>query len=131
MARTREELSLDELFTRLGREMSTLVRQEMQLMAAELRQSVEAIGQSVAFLVAGAAVAYGGVLVILAAVVLALGQTGLPWWLAALIVGAVVAAVGYMLVMRAQSELQAANLALQRTIATLEEDEAWLTEQLR
>jgi drug/metabolite transporter (DMT)-like permease len=131
MAKARDDMSLSELFEELARETSTLIRQEIQLVVAEVRQSTEAIGRSIAFLVAGGAVAYAGLLVILAAVVLALGQAGVTWWLAALIVGAVVAVVGYILVNRAQAELQTAIRALDRIGKTLQEDEAWLKKQMR
>ena len=131
MAKARDDMSLSELFEELARETSTLIRQEIQLVVAEVRQSTEAIGRSIAFLVAGGAVAYAGLLVILAAVVLALGQAGVTWWLAALIVGAVVAVVGYILVNRAQAELQTAIRALDRIGKTLQEDEAWLKKQMQ
>jgi drug/metabolite transporter (DMT)-like permease len=131
MARARDDMSLPELFEELARETSTLIRQEMQLVVAEVRQSTEAIGRSIAFLVAGGAVAYAGLLVLLAAVVIGLGQLGVTWWLAALIVGVVVAVVGYILVTRAQAELQTAMRALDQIGKTLQEDEAWLKKQMQ
>jgi hypothetical protein len=63
-------------------------------------------------------------------VVLALGQAGLPWWLAALIVGVVVAGVGYLLFTRAQAELRTASQATRQIADMLREDEEWLREQL-
>ena len=130
MAKTREEMSLEELFSRLVRETSTLVRQEIQLATVELRLSAEAIGRGIAFLVVGGAVAYAAFLALLAAIILALGAAGMAWWLAALIVGVVVAVVAYVLITRALDTLNSAKLMPQQTIATLEEDEAWLKEQI-
>ena len=130
MVKSREDMSLEELFSRLVRETNTLVRQEVQLATVDLRLSLEAIGRGAAFVLAGAAVVYAGVLTLLAAVVLALGQAGLPWWLAALIVGVVVAGVGYLLFTRAQAELRTASQATQQIADMLKGDEEWLKEQL-
>ncbi len=130
MAHTREEPSLGQLFTDLVGETSTLVRQEVQLAKAELRQSAEQVGRGVASMVVGGAVAYAGFLAILAAVILGLAEAGLPWWLSALVVGAVVAIIGIVLVMRARATLQPENLAPTATIESLKEDRAWVKEQL-
>ena len=110
--------------------MNTLVRQEIQLATAELTLSAEAIGRGIAFLVVGGAVAYAAFLAVLAAIILALGEAGVALWLAALIVGAVVAVVAYVLITRALDTLQTASLVPRQTLATLEEDEAWLKEQI-
>jgi hypothetical protein len=83
----------------------------------------------VAFLAAGAAVAYAGLLAILAAIILGLA-TVIPVWLAALLVGVIVAGVGYLLVQKGQSDLKRQNLMPQQTIQTLKEDSEWMKEQL-
>jgi high-affinity Fe2+/Pb2+ permease len=49
---------------------------------------------------------------------------------AALIVGIVVAIIGYVLISRARSALQGASLAPRRTVETLKEDKAWASEQM-
>jgi len=46
----------------------------------------------------------------------------MPWWLAALIVGLVVAGVGYLLVRRGLTALRQENLTPQQTIETLRDD---------
>jgi hypothetical protein len=83
----------------------------------------------VAFLVAGAAVAYAGLLAILAAIILGLA-TVMPAWLAALLVGVIVASIGYLLVQKGQSDLKRQNLMPQQTIQSLKEDSEWMKEQL-
>lgn len=130
MAHTREEPSLGQLFTELVGETGTLVRQEIQLAKAELRQSAEQVGKGVASMVVGGAVAYAGFLAILAAVILGLAEAGLPWWLSALIVGVVVAVIGLALAMRARATLKPENLAPTATIESLKEDRAWVQEQI-
>ena len=131
MAQIREDTSLGDLFSELVRETSTLVRQEVQLAKVELSQSATEIGRDVASLVVGGAIAYAGFLAILAAIIIGLSQAGLIWWLSALIVGVVVAVIGYVLISRARSALQGASLAPQRTVESLKEDKAWMSEQMR
>src|SRR3712207_8586422 len=48
------------------------------------------VGRDIGFLAIGGAVAYAGFLAIVATVIIALGANGVPWWLAALLVGVVV-----------------------------------------
>jgi len=126
MRTDRDERSLGELFGDLSRETSTLVRQEVTLAKTELTQTATQVGKDVGVLVVGGAIAYAGLLALLAALVLGLIALGLPaWlpaWLSALIVGVVVAGAGYALVQRGLSALKAVNLAPRQTMETLTED---------
>ena len=130
MAQPRDERSLGELFAELARETSTLVSQEMQLAKAELTQSASEAGRGIASLVAGGAIAYAGLLFLLAAAVLGLWEAGLEPWVAALIVGLVVVAIGAFLVQRARQSLKPSNLAPRRTVESLKEDQEWAKEQI-
>ena len=125
-----DDRSLGELFAELAQETSTLVRQEVELARVELGQKAAGVGRAVASLVLGGAVAYAGFLAIMAAVIVALADAGLPWWLSALLVGVVVAGVGAGLVARARTALQQANLAPRQTVETLKEDREWAKEQI-
>jgi hypothetical protein len=127
----RDDRSLGDLFADLVRELGELVRQEAQLAKAELRQNASQAGRAIAALVVGGAIVYAGVLALLAAAILGLGQAGLPWWLAALLVGGVVVVNGAIVTARARAALQTTALAPQQTIETLKEDRAWVNEQIR
>jgi len=116
------ERSLGELFGDLSRETSTLVRQEVTLAKAELTQTATQVGKDVGFLAVGGAIAYAGLLALVAAVVLGLVALGLPAWLSALIVGVVVAGGGYALVRRGLSALKGVDMAPRQTMETLKED---------
>jgi len=129
MQQTRDDRSLGELFAELTRETSTLVRQEVTLAKTEMTQKASAIGKDVGFLAAGGAVLYAGLLALLAAIALALTALGLPGWLAALLVGLVVGAIGVFLVQRGLAALRRTNLAPQQTIETLKEDTTWVKQQ--
>jgi len=117
--------SLGELFGDLARDTGTLVRQEVELARTEMTQKAMRVGKDIGFLLAGGAVAYAGFLAILAAIAVGLGQLGVPWWLAALLVGLVVAGIGGFLVMRGLSALRQETAVPQQTIDTLKEDAEW------
>ncbi len=131
MSQNRDDRSLGELFADLARETSTLVRQEVALARTELSQKAGEIGKDLGFLAIGGAVAYAGLLAIIAAIVIGLATLGLPWWLSALLVGLVVAGIGYFLVQRGLSALKREGLAPQQTLDTLKEDAEWVKEQAR
>src|SRR5438270_1113384 len=97
--RTDAEPSLGELFSDLTRETTTLVREEINLARVEMSHKAARMGKDVGFLVAGGAVAYAGFLAVVATLIIALAYA-MPWWLAALIVGLLVLAIGAFLVMR-------------------------------
>jgi hypothetical protein len=118
----RDERSLGELFGDLSRETSTLVRQEVALARTELTQKATQAGKDVGFLAVGGAIAYAGLLAVIAAVILLLVAIGLPAWLSALIVGAVVAGAGYALVRRGLTALKHEDLAPRQTLDTLKGD---------
>jgi len=117
----KDERSLGELFGDLAGQTGALVREEVALAKAELTQSATRAGKEVGVLVIGSAVAYAGLLALLAAAILALA-TVLPAWLAALIVGLVVAGVGALLLQRGRAALAHLDLVPRQTMATLAAD---------
>jgi len=119
-----DDRSLGELFGDLARDTGLLVRQEMELAKAEMTRSATRVGKDIGFLVAGGAVAYAGFLGILAAIAVGLGQLGVPWWLAILLVGLVVAGVGGLLVQRGLTALRGQGPAAAKAIQADQEDGA-------
>jgi hypothetical protein len=130
MEQQREERSLGELFADLARETSTLVRQEVTLARTEMTQKVTQVARDGGTIGIGGAIAYAGFLAIVPALILGLGQV-LPLWLSALIVGLVVAGVGYGVIQRGVSALKRANLTPHETIETLKEDAEWAKDQTK
>ena len=126
----KDDRSLGELFSELAQETSTLVRQEVALAKTEMGEKASRVGKDVGFLAAGGAVAYAGLLAILAAVIVVL-DTFLPLWLAALLVGLVVVGVGYFLVKKGLDALKSEDVAPRQTIETLKEDGQWIKDQTR
>ena len=124
----RDERSLGELFAELAHETSTLVRQEVNLAKTEMSQKASRAGRHVGVMAAGGAVAYAGLLAILAALIVLLNNV-MPLWLSALLVGIVVAVVGYLLVRRALDALKQEDFAPRETMETLKEDQQWAKDQ--
>jgi hypothetical protein len=129
MQQSKEDRSLGDLFSELSRETSTLIRQEVALAKSEMTDKATTVGKNVGFLAVGGAVAYAGFLVLLGALVIILALF-LPWWLSALIVGFVVAAVGYALVQKGLSTLKQVDMAPRETIDSLKEDKEWAKRQI-
>jgi len=129
MSGQQDNRSLGELFSALAADTGTLVRQEVELAKTEMTQKATRVGKDIGFLLAGGAVAYAGFLAILAAIAIGLAQLGLPWWVATLLVGLVVAGIGGFLVMRGISALRQETPVPQQTIDTLKEDAEWAKAQ--
>ena len=126
----RDDRTLGELFSELAQETSTLVRQEVYLAKTEMSQKASRVGKDVGFLAAGGVVAYAGLLAILAGLIVLLGQV-IPMWLSALLVGLVVAAVGYFLIKKGLDALKREDVAPWQTMETLKEDGQWIKDQTR
>jgi hypothetical protein len=131
MEARRDERSLGQLFGDLSRQLSTLVRQEIDLARTETTQRVTAVTRDAALIGAGAALGYAGLLFLLAALVALFIQAGLDAWLAALLVGAATLAVGGALAWRGREGLRTTSVVPERTIETLKDDAEWAKEQIK
>ncbi|HEX8246536.1 MAG TPA: YhjD/YihY/BrkB family envelope integrity protein, partial [Longimicrobium sp.] len=117
---------LGELMRRLSADAATLVRQEVALARAELRASLRALLGGAGRMAAGAALASIGVLVLLMALVLGLGDAmGGRYWLSAAIVGAVLVAAGAVLLLTGLKHARAHLAAPAETLAALRETGEW------
>lgn len=121
---------ISSLFSELLNDLTLLVRQETMLAKREISDKVNQIISGGISLAAGAAVLFAGFLVLLHCAVLALSNAVAPW-LAALIVGGVVALVGLILVLKGRSNLKVDNLAPERTIESLVRDKEVAKEHVR
>jgi hypothetical protein len=131
MYQPKHDRSLGGLFGDLVNELTTLIRQEFALARAELTQKATEVGRSVGYVAIGGALAYAGFLAIMAALIVGLGVLGLPWWLARLLVGLVVVAIGYFLIKRGLDALKASSLAPRKTIQSIKEDREWAKDQMK
>jgi len=104
--------------------------QEIDLAKTEMTHKATRVGKDIGFLVAGGAVAYAGLLTLIAFVVLWLGSV-IPMWTSAFIVAIAVLAVGGVLVKQGISNLKKEELPPRQTLETLKDDKQWATEQTR
>jgi uncharacterized membrane protein YdjX (TVP38/TMEM64 family) len=123
--------SLPGLIADLFSQSSTLFRKEIQLAKAELSekltQGIVGLGMMI-----GAAVLFISALnVLLAAAVTGLTEAGVQPWLASIIVGVIVAVIGYVMLNRGMAALQTSNLMPKKTADQLAQDAALLKEQAR
>jgi hypothetical protein len=128
MQRQEDPRSLGDLFAELASETTTLVRQEFQLAKTEMTQKATQAGRDIGMIGAGGALAYAGLLALIAALIIGLGEV-IPLWLSALLVGLIVAGVGYMLIQRGLSALKRIDPKPEQTIQSLQEDKEWVKEQ--
>ena len=131
MRGNQDDRTLSELLAELSQDVRTLVRQEILLARTELAQKAGKLTKSAALIVAGGLVAYGGLLAIVAAVVLGLIEMGVPPALAALLGGIATAVIGYVLVRSGLRSVRRQELKPNQTIDSLKEDAQWLRAQTK
>ncbi len=125
-----DDRSIGELIGELANESAVLVKQEVALAKKEVREEVRVAGRNVGYAVAGGAVAYVGLIAIVIALGVLLGELlGDAEWLGLLIVGLVVALIGYVLLKKGLDKLKAMDPAPERTLRTLKEDKEWLKKE--
>lgn len=130
-SQSKDDRSLAELLSELMRETTTLVKQEVTLAKSEMMEKAADTGKKAGAIAIGGAIAYAGLLTIIAAVVLILVHLGLPAWGSALLVGIVVAAVGGFLLSKNVAALKEQDLTPRKTAETIKEDKQWMQEQMR
>jgi Putative Actinobacterial Holin-X, holin superfamily III len=130
MPELREERSIGELFGQLSQDMTLLFRQEVQLARTEMSDKLSRLATNLVSVAAGGFVAYLGGLALVAALILAIRDlANISLAVSALIVGAVLAIIGYVMLQRGMKELKRVDIAPRRTVETLKDDVQWAKEQ--
>ncbi len=132
MATSNQEQSVDmrerpvgELLKQLANETTTLVRQELELAKAEMREKAGKAGPGVGMWGAAGVTALAALGSLTAFLILAL-DGAMPNWLAALIVGLVYSAIAGLLYVRGKKRVEEAGSPVpEQTIETLKEDVQW------
>jgi uncharacterized membrane protein YqjE len=125
------EPALGDLFRQLAQDSATLVRQEMALAKAELKSNVKSVARDAAMVAVGGILALVGVTVLIAFLVVAVGDALDNYWLGALIVGVLFLLVGGILAMTSLKKLKNEDVAPTRTLETLKEDKQWLQSEIK
>jgi hypothetical protein len=97
-----QDRSLKQVVSDLRVDAGLLVRQEIALAKAELKGKITGVAKQAAMFGAAGLLAYGGLLVLFAAIVLGLIAIGVVAWLAALTVAVVVLLGSFLIVQRAR-----------------------------
>lgn len=126
---TPSERSLGRLFSELADDMTVLVRKEVQLARTETMEKVSAATGSVVMMIIGGLLAYAGLIALVIAAAIALGDI-MPYWLSSLIVGLVVIIVGAGILAAGRSSLKNISPVPEKTVETLKEDAKWAKEQV-
>jgi hypothetical protein len=123
MSELRQERSIGELFGQLTQDMGLLVRQEAQLAKTEMQAKVSRATSNLVSLATGGIVALLGALALTAALILLLvDPVGLAPWLAALLVGVVMAAAGYFMLQGGLRDLKQIDPTPRRSVESIKED---------
>jgi hypothetical protein len=119
----RQDRSIGELFGQLTQDLGLLVRQEAQLAKTEVQAKVSRATTDLVSLATGGVVALIGALALTAAVILLLvDPVGLKPWLAALLVGVLMAGIGYVMLKGGLRDLKQIDPAPRRSVESIKED---------
>jgi len=128
--RTAEERSIGALFGELSQDVALLVRQEAQLAKTEMQQKMSKVTTDLASLATGGVVALlGGLALTSFLILLLIDPIGLKPWLAALLVGALLGIVGWVMLQRGLKNLKRTDPTPRRTVETIKDDIQWAKEQ--
>jgi hypothetical protein len=120
-----------ELLKQLSQETTTLVKQEIDLAKAEMSEKGKQAGVGIGMF-GGAGVSGLLALIFLSLAAVAVLDTGMPTWLAALIVGTLWAALAGALALHGRSKVQQATPpAPEQSIESTKEDVQWAKTQAR
>jgi hypothetical protein len=122
--------SMGELFKELSGDVSTLIKQEMELAKAELRTSGKRAGIGAGLIGGGAAVGHLGAAAFTAFLILLINEVT-PAWLAALIVAVLYGVIAAVVAVRGRDKVREAMPPAPATTETVKEDIQWAKNSTR
>jgi hypothetical protein len=123
MAPPARDASVPGLIRSLADDVTHLFSQELALAKTEVRTALKDVKSGVLSLAIGLGILFAGFIVLLGAAVAGLALA-VDLWLAALIVGGIVAIIGLVLLIKAKNSLNPEAMVPNRTIESLKKDEA-------
>jgi len=130
MVDVREERTLGDLMGDLTRDMSTLVRKELELARVEIKEEVAKGGKAGGMLGGTALAAHMALLFVSFAAAWGLAEI-VPTGFAFLVVGLIYGAVAAVLFTKGRAELQKVRPVPEQTVETLKEDVQWAKQQMK
>jgi fatty acid desaturase len=119
----RQTESIKSLLRRLADNTTTLFSKEIAVARSEFTHAIDEAKRGAASLATGGAVLLAGFLFLLGAGAIALANV-MPPWLAYLLVGAVVAVIGLIMVGAGRKKMQPSSAKMARTRESLQRDKA-------
>jgi uncharacterized membrane protein YqjE len=121
----RQDASVGELVSRVATDLSMLLRQELELAKAEVKQEATQAVKAAGMFGAGGVAGLLTLGFLSLALMFGLAAAGLRLWLAALVVALVWGAVAVAMLLSGRKEIQRVGPP-ERTIKTVKEDVQWL-----
>jgi hypothetical protein len=128
--RRAQATSVTTLLRDLAGDAATLTRKEVALARTEISHAISGLKTGLISAATGGGILYAGFLFLLLSATFGLATVMAPW-LAALIVGGVVAVIGLILVMTGKQKLQAENFRPDRTTDAMRKDQDMLHRRTR
>jgi uncharacterized membrane protein YqjE len=120
------EPSIGELLRRVTNDSGELVRQEIALAKAEMRESISTLAQDATKASIGLGLALVGVLALATFIITGLGSLlGGHYWLSSLIIGVIFLAIGIVLGRNALADIKRHGVMPDQTAESLRRDAAW------
>jgi xanthine/uracil permease len=128
-----------DLIRELRDETIHLFHQEIELGKTEISEKISRVTRNGVYAAVGAAIAFAGVVVLLLAAVAGLYVVLLSFteisnemavWLSPLIVGTIVAVVGYAFIQKAMSTFKHETPVPERTVESLKQNKQWIKEKV-
>lgn len=133
----KDDRSIGQLLKELTHESSLLLKQEVDLAKTEMSEKASRVGTNLGHVAVGGAVAFLGAIALLLFAVYGLTSLmdqflplGVAVWLAPLIIGAILAGVGYSMIKKSLETLKRESVAPKKTTQSLQENKAWLKEKI-
>jgi VIT1/CCC1 family predicted Fe2+/Mn2+ transporter len=122
--------SVGELTKELLQETGALARAEAALIKSELSEKISEAERGIGALITGGAILCAGMLALVAAAVIALDRM-IELWLAAVIVGVAVTALGAAMFSAGKAKVSSKNLTPHRTIEEVSRTRSYIEEEIR
>ncbi|WP_263264249.1 phage holin family protein [Pseudomonas sp. RIT-PI-S] len=123
------DVSVISLLRQLTHEVPALFSKELALAKAEMENSVTTLKAGIAAVAGGAIVLLAGFIVLLMSAVYGL-STVLQPWAAALIVGGIVAVIGFVMIQAGKKQFDPAHFRPDRTLNAMDKDQQALRSKL-
>jgi uncharacterized membrane protein YqjE len=122
---------LEHKVTELYHQLESLVETQLHLAKTELSEKIGQVKKGAGTISVGGALAFYGGMALLAGLVLLLNTWIETLWISALIMGAVVALVGLIMIKGGKKAMEPANLKPERTMRSFKEDKEALKRRTR